>query len=76
MKKSSPKRGLQNSNFLTFYAGHMKWWPTNSQLPHLKQLALKYLCIPATSASSERYFSSAGLTASELRTQIQYVVNS
>ena len=40
------------------------------QLPHLKQLASKYLCIPATSASSERCFSSVGLTVSELRTQL------
>ena len=31
----------------------------------------KILCVPATSsASSERCFSSAGLTASELRTQL------
>ena len=30
----------------------------------------KYLCTPATSASSERCFSSAGFTVSELRTQL------
>ena len=49
----------------------MKWWSTNSQLPHLKQLASKYLSITATSASSERCFSTAGLTVSELRTQLR-----
>ena len=36
----------------------------------LKQLASKYVCIPATSASSERCFSSAGFTVRELRTQL------
>ena len=48
----------------------MKFWFKNSQLPHLKQLASTCLCIPETSASSERCFSSAGLTVSELRTQL------
>ena len=48
----------------------MKWWSTNSQLPHLEQRALKYLCIPATSVSSERCFFSADLTVSKLGTQL------
>ena len=49
----------------------LKWWSTKTQqFPLLKQLASKYLCIPATSASSERSFSSARLTASNLRTQL------
>ena len=65
-----PKRGLQNLIFLIFSAEHVKWWSTNSPLPHLKQIALKYLCISATSASSEWCFSSADLTVSELRTQL------
>ena len=37
---------------------------------HLRQLASKYFCIPAASASSERCFSSACMTVSELRTQL------
>ena len=45
----------------------MKLWSTNSQLPHLKQLASKCLRISATSASSKRCFSDAGLSLSELR---------
>ena len=46
----------------------LDWWHKNGeQLPTLKQMALKYHCIPATSASSERSFSSAGLTATKLR---------
>ena len=36
----------------------------------LRQLASKDLSIPTTSASSETCFSSAGLTVSELRTQL------
>ena len=49
----------------------LEWWSTKAQqLPLLKQLASKYLCIPATSAASERCFSSAGLTVSSLRTQL------
>ena len=47
-----------------------RWSTKTQQFPLLKQLASKYLCIPATSASSERSFSSAGLTASNLRTQL------
>ena len=45
----------------------MKWWSTNSQLPHLKQLASKCLRISATSASSKRCFSNASLILTELR---------
>ena len=49
----------------------LEWWSTKTQqFPFLKQLASKYLCIPATSASSERSFSSVGLAASNLRTQL------
>ena len=39
----------------------VKWWKTYSvQLPFLSSLARKYLCIPATSVSSERAFSVSG----------------
>ena len=49
----------------------LTWWDQNSdRLPILKHLASKYLCIPATSASSERSFSSAGSTASKLRSRL------
>ena len=41
----------------------LKWWSTKIDKYHyLSQVAQRLLCIPATSASAERAFSSAGLT--------------
>ena len=45
------------------YSDPLKWWSIHShsnQYPVLSQLAKKYLCIPASSAASERVFSSSG----------------
>lgn len=42
-------------------ADPLDWWQKQeSNLPLLGKLALKYLCIPATSVASERVFSTAG----------------
>lgn len=39
----------------------LKWWKDNEQvLPLLSREARKFLCIPASSTSSERMFSAAG----------------
>ena len=49
----------------------LDWWHKNAeQLPTLKEMALKYHCIPAISASTERSFSSAGLTATKLPSRL------
>ena len=46
---------------LRFDLDHLQWWKTRAdKLPGLAILARKYLCIPATSASAERTFSTAG----------------
>ena len=49
----------------------LEWWhEKRNDCPLLYNLGLRYLCIPATSASSERSFSSAGLTVSALRSRL------
>ena len=46
----------------------LMWWKENCQrFPLLAVLARRTLCIPATSAPSERVFSTAGLTISKKR---------
>jgi hAT family C-terminal dimerisation region len=53
------------------YTNPLQWWKKNSaDLPHLSVLARKYLCIPATSAPSERVFSAAGLTIAKTRASL------
>jgi uncharacterized Zn-finger protein len=47
------------------------WWRENEhRFPDLAQLARKYFCIPASSASSERLWSSAGLIWTDLRNRL------
>lgn len=48
-------------SLLPFYDNPVTWWHDNhNRFPHLAVLARNYLCIPATQASSERLFSTAG----------------
>lgn len=47
------------------------WWKKNQKtLPLMSILARQILCIPATSAPSERVFSMAGLTITKLRASL------
>lgn len=47
----------------------LEWWKTKEgKYPRLAKIAKKYLCIPATSASSERVFSTAGNIVTSKRT--------
>ena len=60
-----PKRGFPNIKLFNLLNGYMKRRSTNFQHSYSKQPLL-----PAPSAFSERCFSSAGLTVSELRMQL------
>lgn len=52
-------------------ADSLRWWSIHSKdFPNLSRLARTYLAIPATSVSSERMFSKAGLIISERRSRL------
>ena len=49
----------------------LEWWKTHhKELPLLSQVALRYLCIPASSAPSERVFSKVNLVATKTRNRL------
>jgi hypothetical protein len=49
----------------------LAWWKASAtSLPLLSQVARLFLCIPATTATSERAFSTASLTISQKRNQL------
>ena len=50
----------------------LQWWKCNENVyPHLSKLAKKYLCVTATSCSSERLFSISGNIVTKKRTQLK-----
>lgn len=67
--QTAPQRNSTETQFEMYLAepqishsmNSFEWWATREKrYPALAELARKYLCIPATSASSERVFSTAG----------------
>ncbi|KAF1759561.1 hypothetical protein GCK72_016028 [Caenorhabditis remanei] len=48
-----------------------QFWKDATTFPNLKNLALKYLCIPATSTESERLFSVTGMICTDKRTRMR-----
>jgi hypothetical protein len=49
----------------------LEWWLLNLRnYPHIAPIARRVLCIPATSAPSERAFSQAGLTIANARARL------
>jgi len=53
------------------YNNPLSWWSQNGRrFQHLSVLASRILCVPATSAPSERVFSTAGLTISKDRARL------
>ena len=49
----------------------LQWWTVNQKkYPGIAALASKYLCIPATSTTSERVFSTAGNIVSKRRSNL------
>jgi hypothetical protein len=54
------------------FSNPLDWWRVHqSDYPYLAKLSIRYLAIPATSAPSERVFSTAGLTISKDRARLQ-----
>lgn len=50
----------------------LAWWAQHrATMPLLQELAARILCVPASSASSERLFSKAGLTLTAKRTRLK-----
>lgn len=57
---------------LSLVANPLAWWEKNqTTFPFLRELAQRVLCVPASSAASERLFSKAGLISTKLRNRLK-----
>jgi hypothetical protein len=62
---------FRNAAVLSHEKCPLGWWKeAHTSYPGLARLARRTLCIPATSATSERLFSQAGLTVTKLRNRL------
>ena len=65
-------KGLNVKLSGNIFSDPLTWWQMHEKmLPYLSTLARRLLCVPATSAPSERAFSIAGLALSKCRTSVQ-----
>jgi hypothetical protein len=60
----------KNSDDTIVYTNPLDWWKRHSHFLFLSSVAKRILCVPATSASSERVFSDAGNVITEDRTRL------
>ena len=64
-------RAVQRNDGTLYFPNPLIWWRKNeNRFPRIASLAAQYLAIQATSASSERLFSVAGLTISKDRARL------
>lgn len=67
--RAEPAMPLLNST--NKFTEPMEWWQRNQhRFPIISRLARRWLCIPATSAPSERVFSAAGLAIASDRARL------
>lgn len=65
------KTYLYDTAMASFSDSPLQWWKINhTRYPVLAKMARDYLAIPASSASSERTFSKAGLLITDRRTRL------
>jgi hypothetical protein len=66
-QEEDPETGLEHFEV----SDPLKWWRDHAKsMPILSRLARQTLCVPASSASCERLFSSAGLTIASDRSRL------
>jgi hypothetical protein len=62
---------LTGADGVRYHSNPLSWWKSHQKkFPHIAVLARQWLCVPATSAPSERVFSAAGLTIARDRARL------